>query len=151
LSTLHTNDSASAITRLVDIGIEPFLITSAVRAVIAQRLIRILCDHCKEEFQPDEIELNRLGLSVNDCSRKKIFRAKGCSKCIQTGYKGRMPIFEILVLEQHHKSLILQTSDSSKLRALCIENKMKTLMQDGIEKIFAGITTIEEVLRVTQG
>jgi general secretion pathway protein E len=150
LSTLHTNDSASAITRLVDIGIEPFLITSAVRAVIAQRLIRILCDHCKEAYRPDDIALKRLGLSLEDCSQKKIFRAKGCSQCIHTGYKGRMPIFEILELDHHHKSLILQTSDSSRIRDLAIESKMKTLMQDGVEKIFAGITTIEEVLRVTQ-
>jgi general secretion pathway protein E len=151
LSTLHTNDSASAITRLVDIGIEPFLITSAVRAVIAQRLIRLLCDHCKQAYIPDDIALQRLGLSLADCSQKTIFRAKGCSKCIHTGYKGRMPIFEILELDHHHKSLILQTSDSSKIRDLAIESKMKTLMQDGVEKIFAGITTIEEVLRVTQG
>ncbi len=151
LSTLHTNDAASAITRLVDIGIEPFLITSAVRAVIAQRLIRILCDHCKEEYVPDEITLKRIGLSPENCLHKTIFRARGCSKCIQTGYKGRMPIFEILVLDHHHKSLILKTSDSTKIRDLSIETNMKTLMQDGVEKIFAGITTIEEVLRVTQG
>jgi general secretion pathway protein E len=151
LSTLHTNDSASAITRLVDIGIESFLITSAVRAVIAQRLIRILCDHCKEAYTPDEIALNSIGLSTNDCSSKTIYKAKGCNKCINTGYKGRMPIFEIMELNQPLKSLILKTSDSTKIKQVSIENNMKTLLQDGIEKIFAGITTIEEVLRVTQG
>ncbi|MFH2093153.1 MAG: type II secretion system ATPase GspE [Pseudomonadota bacterium] len=151
LSTLHTNDAASAITRLVDIGIEPFLITSAVRAVIAQRLIRLLCETCKEPYIPDDIALNRIGLTTQDSITKTFFRAKGCSKCFHTGYKGRMPIFEILVMDQHHKSLILQTSDSTKIRDLSIENKMKTLMQDGVEKIFSGLTTIEEVLRVTHG
>lgn len=151
LSTLHTNDSAGAITRLVDIGIEPFLITSAVRAVIAQRLVRILCDECKEKYTPDDVVLKQLGLSATGSFKKDIFKPKGCSKCTYTGYKGRMPIFEVLVLDDHHKSLILKTSDSTKIREICVKNKMKTLMQDGIEKIFEGITTIEEVLRVTQG
>ena len=150
LSTLHTNDSASAITRLVDIGIEPFLITSAVRAVIAQRLIRVLCNDCKEEYMPDTMALKSIGLEEDGCAQKKIFQAKGCSKCFNTGYKGRTPIFEILVLDNHHKSLILRTSDSTKIRELAIEHNMTTLLQDGVEKIFKGITTIEEILRVTQ-
>ena len=150
LSTLHTNDSASAITRLVDIGIEPFLISSAVRAVIAQRLIRILCRDCKELYTPDVLTLKSIRLSAEDCQGKKIFQAKGCSKCFNTGYKGRMPIFEILVLDHMHKSLILKTSDSTRIRDLAIEQKMTTLLQDGVEKIFEGITTIEEILRVTQ-
>lgn len=150
LSTLHTNDSASAITRLVDIGIEPFLITSAVRAVIAQRLIRVLCNDCKEQYMPDAMALKSIGLTEDHAAQKKIFQAKGCSKCFNTGYKGRMPIFEILVLDDHHKSLILKTSDSTKIRDLAIEQNMTTLLQDGVEKIFDGITTIEEILRVTQ-
>jgi general secretion pathway protein E len=151
LSTLHTNDAASAITRLVDMGIEPFLLTSSVRAVIAQRLIRVLCNECKEPYMPDAMALKRIGLSKEDCTGKKIFQAKGCSKCFNTGYKGRMPIFEILVLDDHHKSLILSTSDSTKIRDLAIQQNMTTLLQDGVEKIFAGMTTIEEILRVTQG
>ncbi len=150
LSTLHTNDSVSAITRLVDIGIEPFLITSAVRAVVAQRLIRILCDDCKEIYVPDAMALKTIGLTENDCAGKTFFKAKGCSKCFNTGYRGRMPIFEIFVLNQSHRSLILKTSDSAKIRELAIEQNMTTLLQDGIEKIFEGKTTIEEVLRVTQ-
>lgn len=150
LSTLHTNDAASAVTRLVDIGIEPFLITSAVRAVIAQRLIRVLCNDCKELYHPDAMALKSIGLTPDAAAQKKIFQAKGCSKCFHTGYKGRMPIFEILVLDQHHKSLILKTSDSTKIRDLAVEQHMTTLLQDGIEKIFKGMTTIEEVLRVTQ-
>ncbi len=150
LSTLHTNDSASAITRLVDIGIEPFLITSAVRAVIAQRLIRVLCNECKEEYMPDAMDLKSIGLGEDGCAQKKIFKAKGCSKCFNTGYKGRTPIFEILVLDHYHKSLILKSSDSTKIRDLAIKQNMTTLLQDGVEKIFKGITTIEEILRVTQ-
>ncbi|NWH05642.1 type II secretion system ATPase GspE [Desulfobacter latus] len=151
LSTLHTNDSASAITRLVDIGIEPFLISSAVRAVIAQRLIRVLCPACKEAYIPDASALKTLGLSPEDFEGKSVFRAVGCSKCFNTGYKGRMPIFEILVLNQVHKTLILTTSDSGKIRQAAVAEGMSTLLQDGIDKIFAGMTTIEEVLRVTQG
>ena len=151
LSTLHTNDAASAITRLVDIGIEPFLITSAVRAVIAQRLIRVLCDNCKQRYVPDDMALKSIGLGPEDGAHHEIFKAKGCSKCFHTGYRGRMPIFEILVLDQHHKSLILKTSDSTKIRDLAVEQNMTTLLQDGVEKIFKGTTTIEEVLRVTQG
>jgi len=150
LSTLHTNDSASAITRLVDIGIEPFLITSAVRAVIAQRLIRVLCNDCKEQYTPDAMALKSIGLAEDDTGPKKIFQAKGCSKCFNTGYRGRMPIFEILVLDSSHKSLILKTSDSTKIRNFAVEHNMTTLLQDGVEKIFDGITTIEEILRVTQ-
>jgi general secretion pathway protein E len=150
LSTLHTNDSAGAITRLVDIGIEPFLITSAVRAVIAQRLIRILCNDCKEEYIPDAMALKSIGLGENGDTPKKFFKAKGCSKCFNTGYKGRTPIFEIMVLDHSHKSLILRTSDSTKIRELAIKQNMTTLLQDGVEKIFEGTTTIEEILRVTQ-
>ncbi|CCK79553.1 type II secretion system ATPase GspE [Desulfobacula toluolica] len=150
LSTLHTNDAASAITRLVDMGIEPFLITSAVRAVIAQRLIRVLCHECKEPCRPDALALKSIGLTEADVAQKNIFQAKGCGKCFHTGYKGRMPIFEILVIDKHHKSLILKTSDSTKIRDLALEQNMTTLLHDGIEKIFKGMTTIEEVLRVTQ-
>ncbi|MCG8567640.1 MAG: Flp pilus assembly complex ATPase component TadA, partial [Desulfobacterales bacterium] len=150
-STLHTNDAASAVTRLVDIGIEPFLITSAVRAVMAQRLIRLLCPHCKEAYTPEESALNTLGLSGDACGDRKIFRAKGCPECFQTGYKGRMPIFEILILNEAQKALILNTSDASKIQAAAVDDHMTTLLQDGINKIFQGITTIEEVLRVTQG
>jgi len=150
LSTLHTNDAASAITRLVDMGIEPFLLTSSIRAVIAQRLIRVLCTECKEPYTPDAMALKSIGLSSDECDQKPIFQAKGCSKCFNTGYKGRMPIFEILVMDQHHKTLILSTSDSTRIRDLAIAQKMTTLLQDGVEKIFNGLTTIEEILRVTQ-
>lgn len=150
LSTLHTNDSASAITRLVDIGIEPFLITSAVRAVMAQRLIRVLCDDCKAVYMPDEEMLKNLGLTKEDCRSKQMYKATGCNKCFHTGYKGRTPIFEILPFDEKIKNAILKTSDASKIREVAVAQNMSTLLQNGIEKFFKGITTIEEVLRVTQ-
>lgn len=150
LSTLHTNDSASAITRLVDIGIEPFLITSALRAVMAQRLIRVLCDDCKEVYMPDEQMLKNLGLTREDCRSKKVYKAMGCDKCFHTGYKGRTPIFEILPFDEKIKNTILKTSDATKIREVAVAQNMSTLLENGIEKFFKGITTIEEVLRVTQ-
>jgi general secretion pathway protein E len=150
LSTLHTNDSASAITRLVDIGIEPFLLTSAVSAVMAQRLIRVLCEDCKAVYMPDEEMLKNLGLALDDCKGKQIYKAMGCNKCFHTGYKGRTPIFEILPIDEKIKTSILKTSDSTKIREVAVAQNMSTLLKNGIEKFFNGITTIEEVLRVTQ-
>jgi len=149
-STLHTNDSASAITRLVDIGIEPFLISSSVMAVAAQRLIRVLCSYCKEASEPDYIALEGLGVIPDKFKDGKIYKAKGCEKCFNTGYKGRMAIFEIMVLNSHLKSLILKTYDSNLIKNEALNQNMITLRQDGIQKVLDGITTIEEVLRVTQ-
>ncbi|MDL1967206.1 MAG: type II secretion system ATPase GspE [Deltaproteobacteria bacterium] len=149
-STLHTNDSASAITRLVDIGIEPFLISSSVIAVVAQRLIRILCSYCKEATKPDYIALDELGVIPDKFKEGKIYKAKGCKKCFNTGYKSRMAIFEIMVLNSHLKSLILKTYDSYIIKNEALNQNMITLRQDGIQKVLEGITTIEEVLRITQ-
>ena len=149
-STLHTNDSASAITRLVDIGIEPFLISSSVMAVAAQRLIRVLCSYCKEASEPDYIALEGLGVIPDKIKDDKIYKAKGCEKCFNTGYKSRMAIFEIMVLNSHLKSLILKTYDSNRIKNEALNQNMITLRQDGIQKVLDGITTIEEVLRVTQ-
>lgn len=148
-STLHTNDSASAITRLVDIGIEPFLISSSVMAVAAQRLIRVLCSSCKQASEPDYIALEGLGVIPDKFKDGKLYKAKGCEKCFNTGYKGRMAIFEIMVLNSHLKSLILKTYDSNRIKNEALNQNMITLRQDGIQKVLDGITTIEEVLRVT--
>ncbi len=150
-STLHTNDSASAITRLVDLGIEPFLISSTVLAVIAQRLVRVLCDDCKEPYTPDKIALERLGLTPDQLSEHPvIYRAKGCTKCFNSGYRGRLGIYEILMMSEPLQNLILKTYDSHRIKSEAIRRGMTTLYQDGIQKVLAGITTIEEVLRVTQ-
>jgi len=149
-STLHTNDSASAITRLVDMGVEPFLISSSVLAVAAQRLVRVLCDNCKIPYQPSTIYLESIGVSPDDFNRSQIYKAVGCERCISTGYKGRQGIFEIMVLNQQLKGLILETFDSNRIKNEAIKHNMVSLRQDGIERVLEGTTTMEEVLRVTQ-
>jgi len=149
-STLHTNDSASAITRLVDIGIEPFLISSSVLAVAAQRLIRVLCTDCKLSYAPDDTTLKSLGMTTDQLQGAFFYKTNGCEKCFQTGYKGRIGIFEIMSLHSSLKSLILQTFDSNRIKRAALDLKMITLRQDGVQKVLSGITTIEEVLRVTE-
>jgi general secretion pathway protein E len=149
-STLHTNDSASAITRLVDIGIEPFLISSSVLAVIAQRLVRTLCPDCREAYTPDEAALNSIGVDKEHLQGQPLYRAKGCEKCFHTGYKGRVAICEILLMESGLKKMILETYDSNQIKKEALRQGMDTLRQDGIKKVLQGITSIAEVLRVTQ-
>ena len=148
-STLHTNDSASAITRLVDMGVEPFLISSSVLAVVAQRLVRVLCNNCKKAYEPSTIYLNSIGLSPVRFKGTHIYKAVGCEKCINTGYSGRLGIFEIMVLTERLKGLILETFDSNRIKSEAVKEKMRSLRQDGIQKVLDGVTTIEEVLRVT--
>jgi general secretion pathway protein E len=149
-STLHTNDSASAITRLVDLGVEPFLISSAVIAVMAQRLIRVLCSDCKEPYRPDDIALQQIGIMPEQFNGRMIYRAKGCDACFQTGYRGRRGIFEIMTLDDELKTLILQTHDSNLIRKTAVSKQMTSLRQDGIQTLLGGTTTIEEIIRVTQ-
>ncbi|MFP4255652.1 MAG: type II secretion system ATPase GspE [Desulfobacterales bacterium] len=149
-STLHTNDSASAITRLVDLGIEPFLISSSVIAVIAQRLVRVLCSECKEPYTPDASTLDRLGVDPEKGQTPSIYRATGCSSCFHSGYRGRVGIYEILELKSALQNLVLRTYDSHRIKNEAVRHGMTTLYQDGIDKVLNGITTIEEVLRVTQ-
>jgi len=149
-STLHTNDSASAITRLIDIGIEPFLLSSSILAVIAQRLVRMLCDECKEPYVPDENSLKSIGITPDALVGKTIYRPKGCNTCLHTGYKGRRAIFEIMMMTDTIKSLCLQTSDSNLIKQEAIKQGMTTLRQDGVNKIINGMTSVEEVFRVTQ-
>lgn len=149
-STLHTNDAASAITRIIDMGIEPFLVTSSVIAIIAQRLIRVLCPECKEGYIPDDESLAKIGIDRLMLEDHKIYMRKGCATCMNTGYKGRTAIFEMMVLDDHLKKLILQTSDANQIKRIAIESGMSTLLQDGTHKVLEGITTIEEVFRVTR-
>ncbi|RMF94216.1 MAG: type II secretion system protein GspE [Candidatus Schekmanbacteria bacterium] len=150
LSTLHTNDSAGAVTRLLDMGIEPFLIASSLCGVIAQRLVRVLCPDCKEEYEPDDDELNNIGLSRSMLKNGKIYRGKGCPSCLNMGYKGRIGIFEIMKIDDSIKKLILERADSTTIRNEAIRKGMKLLKDDGIKKVIDGITTIEEVLRVSR-
>jgi general secretion pathway protein E len=149
-STLHTNDSASAITRLVDIGVEPFLISSSVIALVAQRLARVLCSDCKQPYSPDAPALESIGIEPAQFKTAAIYQAKGCENCFQTGYKGRLGIFEIMSLGDNLKSLILKTFDSNLIKKEALNQDMVSLRQDGIQKVLAGKTTIEEILRVTQ-
>ncbi len=149
-STLHTNDSAGAITRLVDIGIEPFLISSSVIAVAAQRLIRVLCKKCKQPHQPDESLLAAIGISDRRSREVDLYRAVGCESCFHTGYKGRIGIFELMHMSQNLKSLILKSHDSNRIMVEALKRNMVTLREDGIKKVLGGVTTIEEILRVTQ-
>jgi len=149
-STLHTNDSAGAITRLRDMGIEPFLIASSINAILAQRLIRIICENCKEEYTPEPEMLERIGLKGEEYRDRKVFRGRGCVKCHNTGFKGRRGIFELLHMTQEMKALVLKTSDANQIRRRAIENGMVTLQQDGAQKVLEGVTTIEEVYRVSQ-
>jgi general secretion pathway protein E len=148
-STLHTNDSASAITRLVDIGVEPFLISSSLIAVIAQRLLRTLCNDCKEAYQPDDLAFKSIGMDPERYKDRRIYRARGCENCFHTGYKGRNAIFEIMVLNEELRSLILKSHDSNVIKKRALEMNMLSLRHDGIQKLLKGVTTIEEVFRVT--
>jgi general secretion pathway protein E len=149
-STLHTNDSSSAITRLVDIGVEPFLISSSVLAVVAQRLVRVLCDDCKKTYTPSDIYLKSIGVAAERFNKDNIYKAVGCENCVQTGYRGRLGIFEIMLLSEKIKNLILKTFDSNRIKNQAVQDKMISLRYDGLKKVLDGVTTIEEVLRVTQ-
>jgi len=147
-STLHTNDAPSAITRLLDMGVENFLLSSTVRGILAQRLVRVICPSCKEVDPSiaNKEELVKIGLSTDTT----LYKGKGCEKCSHTGYYGRFGIFELLVVNDEIQRLILKSADANQLRQLARQNGMKTLLEDGISKIQAGVTTISEVLRVTQ-
>jgi len=149
-STLHTNDSASAVTRLIDMGIEPFLICSSVLAILGQRLVRVICSECREPYIPDDETLRALGLSREALGERRLFRGRGCRACLSTGYRGRTGIFEMMVISERVRSLILSTSDSSAIGRAAVEEGMTSLYQDGVRKVIEGITTVEEVMRVTR-
>jgi general secretion pathway protein E len=150
-STLHTNDSFGALTRLVDMGIEPFLVSSSILTVIAQRLVRILCPQCREEYAPTPEELARIGMQPRDVNRP-IYRASanGCRNCRGTGYRGRIAIHELMMVDDEVRSLVMKSADASTIRRACTSRGMRLLRQDGADRILAGQTTIEELLTVTQ-
>jgi len=149
-STLHTNDSASAITRLIDMEIEPFLVASSLMAVVAQRLLRFLCKECKEAYDPHEDELLKIGLRREQLVDGVLYRAKGCDKCFDMGYSGRSAIFEMLLIDDDIRNLTLGQVDSTQIKRKAIEHGMTTLRMDGAEKIRRGLTSIDEVMRVTE-
>ena len=147
-STLHTNDAPSAITRLLDIGVENFLLSSTIRGILAQRLVRVICPFCKEAdlSAPSTEEFRALGID----SHAVLYRGGGCEKCSRTGYFGRMGIFELLLVTDEIRKMIVQKADANQIRSAARQQGMKTLLEDGIRKVIEGRTTLGEVLRVTQ-
>lgn len=150
LSTLHTNDAASAITRLLDMGVEPFLVASSLIGVLAQRLVRVICPHCKESYEAPETERSLFGGFAAVSSPSLLYRGKGCEKCGSKGYLGRTGIFEFLLVDDAVRGLIAAKADAQRIKHAAVSAGMKTLRHDGFEKVLGGITTAEEVLRVTQ-
>ena len=149
LSTLHTNDSPGAVTRLVDMGVEPFLISSTLMAVLGQRLVRKICSNCRTPFEPTEQQLALLGLSPHDLGEKVFHYGRGCSTCNDTGYRGRKGIYELLVISDAIRTLINERAPTVVLRQKAVELGMVTLREDGLRSIFDGDTTIEEVVKYT--
>jgi general secretion pathway protein E len=150
ISTLHTNDAPSSVTRLVEMGIEPFLVSSSVLGIIAQRLVRTVCKDCAKKYLPTEEELSEIGLTVKDLGGKQLFRPVGCPICLETGYSGRTAIHEFLQIDDDIRAEIMKGSDASEIRRVGIKNGMVSLRQDAAIKVINGVTTIEEILRVTQ-
>lgn len=148
LSTLHTNDAPGAISRLTEMGIEPFLISSAVDCVQAQRLARKLCSECKESYTPSKQALVDAGFELDGDEVPTLYRAKGCPKCNGTGYKGRMGIYEVMLASESIERLTVERAPAERIKAAAVEGGMLTLRQDGLEKVKQGITSIEEVMRV---
>jgi len=149
-ATLHTNDSAGAITRLVNMGIEPFLVSSSTIAIMAQRLVRRICPHCKEPYQADRASLLELGIRPEDLTDNVVYRGRGCDKCQQRGYFGRTGIFELIQMTPRIQALTLEGADSNMIKREARKEGMRTLREDGAAKVVQGLSTIEEVLRVTR-
>ena len=148
-TTLHTNDAPGAVTRLIDMGVEPFLISSTLEAVLGQRLLRSICRHCRTNYEPSNTLLTELGISRQDIGEKQFFYGKGCNACNNTGYKGRKGIYELLRVTDPIRELINERAPTVTLKQKAVELGMITLRQDGLRSIFAGDTTVEEVLRYT--
>ncbi len=150
-STVHTNSAPATITRLIDMGIEPFLISSTLVGVLAQRLVRRICPDCRKSYQPHPEQLRELGITEKNFSKikRRFYRGEGCEKCRQTGYRGRIGIHELLIITEGLKNTILKSSDSTTIKKQGLKEKMITLRRDGVNKILHGLTTVEEILSIT--
>jgi type II secretory ATPase GspE/PulE/Tfp pilus assembly ATPase PilB-like protein len=148
-STLHTNDASGGVTRLIDQGIEPFLVASAVRGILAQRLVRNICPECRVHYRPTDEEMEVLGIRKSE-KTPKLSRGQGCVNCNGSGYKGRCGIFELLQLTPDIQDLVYQKKSSAEIRDLAIRNGMRTLREDAVVKVLNGTTTMDELLRVTK-
>lgn len=135
---------------LIDMGIEPFLVSSSITAIMAQRLVRIVCPDCRQQYLPSEGELSEVGMDPSSAGQKPLYRAVGCQNYLGTGYRGRTGVFELLVLDDDIRTPILKSYDATTIKRAATDKGMLTLRQDGARKVLRGITTIEEVLRVTQ-
>jgi general secretion pathway protein E len=156
-STLHTNDAAGAISRLLDLGVEPYLASSSLIAIMAQRLVRKVCGDCREPYEPSAHELRELGLLSSDAlavespsGRAQFYTGAGCEKCFQTGYRGRTGIYELMMIDEAIQNLIYNRENAGTIKRAALEAGLQTLRMDGARKVSAGMTTISEVLRVTQ-
>jgi type IV pilus assembly protein PilB len=147
-STLHTNDAPSAITRLIDIGVQPFLVASSVIAILAQRLVRVVCPKCKEPDQPPESEIKAAGITPDQLRDAKFMRGRGCNHCNHTGYRGRLGIFEMMRMSSAIRDMTFRGEPTQTIRRNARLNGMRTLLEDGIQKSLKGITTLEEILSI---
>ncbi len=148
-STLHTNDAPSSIARLLDLGLEPFLVTATIEGIVAQRLVRKICPKCKQSYQPTEEQLMELQLTPNDMTDRHVYRGRGCDYCNRSGYRGRTAIFEIMILDDEMRELIMSSASTQVLRAHARKHGSRSLRESGLLAIFDGITTIDEVVRET--
>ncbi|MHC4498111.1 MAG: GspE/PulE family protein, partial [Planctomycetota bacterium] len=148
-TTLHTNDAPSSIARLLDLGVEPFLVTATLEGIIAQRLVRKICEGCKTPFEPSEVQLIELGLRPEDVKGKKFYYGRGCEKCNNTGYRGRTAIFEVMTFNDEIRDLIMNQASTNVLRAAGQKAGMSLLRDNGLASIYDGVTTIDEVVKET--
>jgi type IV pilus assembly protein PilB len=148
-STLHTNDAPSAITRLLDMGVKPFLVASSIQAVMGQRLVRVLCPSCKVPVRPELVELSALGLSEEDLAGRTIYGPKGCDACKGSGYRGRKGIYELMELNSTLREMAFKKDPTLKIRETARLNGMVTLLEDGVRKVLDGLTSVAEVLTIT--
>jgi type IV pilus assembly protein PilB len=149
-STLHTNDAPGAITRMVDMGVPAFLVASSVIAVVAQRLVRVVCSKCKQPFTPTDASLEAAGITREMAAKATFMRGRGCTNCQKSGYRGRLGIYELMLMTSKIRELAFTGAPTQDLRKAAIEQGMSTLYGDGIKKVLKGITTLEEVLTVAK-
>ena len=150
LSTIHTNDAASSITRLVDMGVEPFLVGSSLVAALAQRLVRLLCLECREAYEPSDEELDEVGIDRAAATGHQLYRSRGCAACNHSGYHGRIGIFEMMLVDDEIRAMVSKNVDSKTIKHRAVSNGMGTIRQDGARKVLDGVTSIAEVLRATE-
>ncbi|MBC7367627.1 MAG: Flp pilus assembly complex ATPase component TadA, partial [Undibacterium sp.] len=150
-STLHTNDAPSAVTRLIDIGVKPFLVSTSLRATVAQRLVRKICAKCRQPYVPSTAELRSLNIVPAQAAAANFARGAGCATCNGTGFRGRLTIVELFIVNEEIQRMIYENAGSSALREKARSFGMRTMREDGLRKVIAGLTTIEEVVSITVG